>query len=249
MKKILILVFIAILGITFTSCDDTATDPVPVVETGNLVVTSTPAGASIALNKTGTGEVTPHTFADQDVAVYEVTLTLDNYADTTLFVDVLNGQDATVNVVLTPQSTVFSTPVRIWETTGTTADQPSGLVLSSGAAQSSSSADIDIYYYSSSDGSTYLVQSANANNSAKRATYFKVSSSTNLNDGVDSGVKNSTWASAMGDRETNYAFLYDADSHYSKLKIVNFGGGTGPGDPSWVEVSWIYNKAKDSVVF
>ena len=39
---------------------------------------------------------------------------------------------------------------------------------------------------------------------------------------------------------SNYVFLYDHDGHYSKLKIVNSGGGV-PGEPAWVEVQWYYN--------
>ncbi|MCJ7553075.1 MAG: hypothetical protein MUO34_04250, partial [Ignavibacteriaceae bacterium] len=50
-----------------------------------------------------------------------------------------------------------------------------------------------------------------------------------------------TWTDNIGDREANYVFLYDHDGNYSKLKIVNFGGGT-PNNPAWVEVQWYYNK-------
>ena len=52
----------------------------------------------------------------------------------------------------------------------------------------------------------------------------------------------------MDDRETNYVFLYDHDGHYSKIKIVNYGGGN-PGDPAWVEVQWLYNKTLGDVRF
>ncbi|HSL87671.1 MAG TPA: hypothetical protein VK870_00025, partial [Ignavibacteriaceae bacterium] len=64
---------------------------------------------------------------------------------------------------------------------------------------------------------------------------------TNLFDGQDSPLRNSgTWTNNIHDRESNYVFLYDHDGHYSKLKIVNFGGGV-PGEPAWVEVQWYFN--------
>jgi hypothetical protein len=52
----------------------------------------------------------------------------------------------------------------------------------------------------------------------------------------------------MGDRETNYVFLYDNDLHYSKLKITGFGGGA-PGDPAWIQVQFTYNEQASSRVF
>ncbi|MDZ7626414.1 MAG: hypothetical protein U5J96_18460 [Ignavibacteriaceae bacterium] len=47
----------------------------------------------------------------------------------------------------------------------------------------------------------------------------------------------------MDDREPNYVFLYDHDGHYSKIKIVSWGGGV-PGEPAWVEVQWYYNEVQ-----
>ncbi|MBI1933046.1 MAG: PEGA domain-containing protein [Ignavibacteriales bacterium] len=246
MKKILMLVLFSIFAISFISCSDNTTDPVE--EKGNLIVNSTPAGAKIFLDGTDSGFLTPYTFSGKAAGTYTVTLKLDTYADTTINAQVVNNQDATLNVNLKPTYTKYES-IKIYETTGTNSSQPSGLILSTGTAISSSNAGIDIYYYSSSDGSTYLVQSANANNSAKRATYFKISSATNLNDGTDSPAKDATWTNSMSDREANYVFLYDADGHYSKLKISNYGGGSGVGDPAWVELTWIFNKAVDNKLF
>ena len=235
----------------FSSCSDsTSTEPV-VPDTGNLIVSSTPAGAQIIIDGTNSGFSTPHTFSDQDAGTYTVTLQLENYADTSMNAVVVKDQDINVNITLTPLYQSFNS-IKIYETTGTTAAQPSGLDLSSGNAYGTSDAanrgNIDIYYYSSSDGSTYLVQSASLNSNMTRETYFKVASGTNLNDGTDSEVKGSSWTTSMGDREANYVFLYDADGHYSKLKITSFGGGN-VGDPAWLELTWIYNKAKDNILF
>ena len=134
-------------------------------------------------------------------------------------------------------------PVKIYETAGTTPNEPSGLDLSSGMAYGVSSGQsdlVDIYY--SSNG--YLVQSADLYPGLIRVTKFYVGSSDNLFDGVDSPDKNSgSWTNNMGDREANYVFLYDHDGHYSKIKIVNWGGGV-PGEPAWVEVQWHYNETQ-----
>ena len=124
--------------------------------------------------------------------------------------------------------------------------------MSSGKAYGISDANnngkIDIYYYSDSKGNTYIVRSAAFSSKMNRETWFKVGNGTDLNDGENSFVQFSSWAKSMSDRETKYVFLYDADGHYSKLKIVNFGGGTS-GNPAWIEVEWIYNKVKDDVSF
>ena len=222
------------------------------MQLGMLNVSSTPAGADIYINGENTGEVTPSSFTLEDDN-YFVVLKLESYADTTYLTQIANGGTSIVDIVLQPLYTRFSTPVRIWETTGTTVEQPSGLDLSSGMAFGTSDAanrdSIDIYYFSSSDGSTFLVQSSHLNANMNRETFFKVGSSSNLNDGTDSPVKDSGWGNSMSDRESNYVFLYDEDGHYSKLKIASFGGGSGPGDPAWVELEWIYSQAVDNVLF
>ncbi len=216
----------------------------PVV--GQLIVESTPAGAEIWLNGNNSGFATPHTFSDLAEGVYEVMLKLTNYADTTINVTVIPGHSEKINIELTPKYEVYG-PVRLWETVGTSADQPSGLDLSSGLAYGISSNDkdkVDIYY--SSDG--FIVRSASDHSQMTRVTWFKVGQGTDLNDGADSPVKDDSWTNSMSDRESNYVFLYDNDHNYSKLKIVAWGGGE-PGNPAWVEVQWIYNKATDNTKF
>jgi hypothetical protein len=132
-------------------------------------------------------------------------------------------------------------PKRLYETLGTGVNEPSGLDLSSGNAwgvSSDSSGLVDIYY--SSTG--FLVQSADLYTGLIRETDFLVGSATNLFDGVDSPFRNTgTWTNNIDDREPNYVFLYDHDGYYSKLKIVNWGGGV-IGEPAWVEVQWYFNK-------
>jgi len=253
MKKIALIIFALLLGITLISCDETTTDPIIEEEIGNLQINSTPSGATITLDGENTQQVTPFMFAGRDAGTYVVKLQLAGYLDTTITTEIIKDQTTTLDITLAPVVEYFSTPVKIWETTGTDATQPSGLDLSSGDAFGTSDATnndkIDLYYFSSSDGSTFLVQSAHLNANMTRETFFKVAAASDIEDGADSDVKDGTWVDSMSDREANYVFLYDEDGHYSKLKIVNFGGGTGPGDPSWVEVAWYYNTVSESVVF
>ncbi|HEY6907553.1 MAG TPA: hypothetical protein VI230_08785, partial [Ignavibacteriaceae bacterium] len=133
----------------------------------------------------------------------------------------------------------------IYETAGTTSSQPSGLDLSSGIAYGVSSADkdkVDIYYSTTGTGGTpYLVQSADLYPNLTRHTAFYVGSGTDITDGEDSPLYPlAGWTDHMGDRETNYVYLYDEDGHYSKIIITGFGGGSG-GNPAWVELKWEYN--------
>ena len=241
MKKLILLLIIPFAGMLITSCNSTE-DPVTPAAKGNLYLTSNPAGAQIWLDGVNTSKVTPDTVKDLDAAVYSVTLKLTDYTDTTFSISVSSGQTSVVtNIALVSNmmKTLYG-PVRIYETTGTTAQQPSGLDLSSGNAwgiSSDSSGLVDVYY--SSNG--FLVQSAHLSPSLVRETDFLVGNSANLFDEEDSPLRNTgTWTDNISDTETNYVFLYDHDGHYSKLKIVNMGGGV-PGEPAWVEVQWYYN--------
>ena len=246
MKKLILLLIIPFAALVISSCD-TTDDPVTPTAKGNIFITSNPAGAQIWIAGVNTSQVTPDTVKDLDAAVYTVTLKLTDYNDTTFSVTVTPGQ----TVVLVPivlASNIMTTlygPVRIYETAGTTANEPSGLDLSSGMAwgvSSDSSGLVDIYYSTSGTGGQgFLVQSADLNPLLIRETDFFVGSSDNIFDEVDSPEQNvGTWTNNMDDREANYVFLYDHDGHYSKLKIVLWGGGV-PGEPAWIEVQWIYN--------
>ena len=99
---------------------------------------------------------------------------------------------------------------------------------------------VDIYYSTSgTGGQSYLVQSADLYPNLTRHTSFKVGTSGNLQDTVDS--PNSAfpgWTDYMDDREPNYVFLYDEDGHYSKLKITGWGSVN---NIAFVVVQWIYN--------
>lgn len=241
MKKLILLFIIPITVLLITSCD-TGNNPVTPTAQGSIYVSSNPANAQIWLDGTNTLKTTADTIKNVNEGVHSVTLKLQDYRDTTFSVSVSGGQTSVVtNVILA--SNIMTTqfgPVRIYETIGTSTSQPSGLDLSTGTAYGVSSAEnglVDIYYSSSG----FLVQSASLYPNLVRVTKFYIASGTNLADGQNSPlITTGTWTDNIGDRENNYVFLYDNDNHYSKLKIVNWGGGNA-GDPAWVEVQWYYN--------
>lgn len=241
MKKLILLLFISIAAMIITSCDSSE-DPITPALKGNIYLASNPAGAQIWLDGVNTSKTTPDTVKELDEGVHNITLKLSEYNDTTFTISVSSGQTSVVtNIMLVSNvlTTLFG-PIRIYETVGTTASEPSGLDLSDGMAYGVSSTQndsVDIYY--SSTG--FLVQSADLYPNLIRETDFMVGVNNNLFDGVNSPLRNTAiWENNIGDREPNYVFLYDHDGHYSKLKIVNWGGGV-PGEPAWVEVQWYYN--------
>ena len=195
------------------------------------------------MDGTNTLKTTADTIKNINEGAHTITLKLLDYRDTTFTVTASDGQTLSVSNVTLVSNILTSLfgPIKIYETTGTSVDQPSGLDLSSGHAwgvSSDSSGLVDIYY--SSTG--YLVQSADLYPNLIRITKSFVGSCTSLFDEVDSPLKSAaTWTDNIVDSENNFVFLYDHDGHYSKLLIVNRGGGTGPGDPAWVNVQWYYN--------
>ncbi len=243
MKKLILLLIIPVFGLLITSCDSSDDPTSPVITEGNIFITSNPAGAEIWIDGVNTSQTTPDTILDVNEGVRNITLKLTDYNDTTFALSVTAGQTSVVGPIALVSNiiTTLYGPVRIYETLGTSANEPSGLDLSSGTAYGVSSGQnglVDIYY--SSNG--FLVQSADLYPGLIRVTKFFVGSDDNLFDGVDSPVRNTgTWTTGISDATTNYVFLYDHDGHYSKLKIVNMGGGV-PGVPAWVEVQWYYNE-------
>jgi hypothetical protein len=247
MKKLILLLIIPLV-VLITSCDSD-NDPITPTPKGSIYLASIPAGTAIWIDGSNTFKTTPDTIKNVNEGVRSVTLKLQDYRDTTFSISVTGGQTSVVtNIVLS--SDIYTTlygSVRIYETFGTPASQPSGLDLSSGMAYAISSPEaslVDIYFYS--DGvNLYLIQSADLYPGLIRETDFFVSTGTNLFDEADSPLRNTgTWTNKINDTENNYVFLYDHDGHYSKLKIVNRGGGGGPGDPSWVNVQWYYNNTQ-----
>ncbi len=191
------------------------------------------------MNGTNTTKTTPDSILNLNTGNNTVKLVLSGFSDTTFTVNIIANTKITRSITFPLKTSSFG-PVRIYETIGTTTLQPSGLDLSTGTAYGISSADkdkVDIFYSSSG----FVVTSAHTGSGMTRQTFFKIGTSTNLNDGISSSVKDGTWSTSIADTVTRYVFLYDHDFNYSKLKISGRGGGT-PGNPAWVDVTWIYNK-------
>ena len=243
MNRKLLFILVIFTGILFYSCEDKATDPIdPNAEKGNIFLQSTPTGAEIWVKGVNSGKVTPDTIKNQDSGNVQVTLKRAGYDDTTFTVLVLPKQTRSIAVILTESiDAVLIGPVRIWETTGTTAAQPSGLVLSSGSAYgigttSANRDSVDIYY--SSNG--FKIRSAHLTTLPK-TTHLKDGNATNLKDGVQSPLQDGTWVFEMADNAPNYFFMKDATGRYAKVKVTANGGGT-PGNPAYLELTWYYNK-------
>ena len=243
MKKLILFMIIPFAVFLVTSCDtNNAPDNTPT--TGSIYLTSNPSGAAIWLDGSNKNLTTPDTLKDVSEGVHTVILSLPDYDDTTFSISVSAGQVSVVTNIALISSVIlehFTDPIQIFETVGTSANQPSGLDLSTGKAwgvSSDSNKVVDIYY--SSNG--YLVQSANLNTTQNliRETDFYVGNTNDLFDEQNSPLNTNSWAQSISDTETNYVFLYDHDGHYSKLRITSRGGGA-PGDPAWVKVIWLYN--------
>ena len=248
MKKIILLLITSTAVLLISSCDSNNNPATPTNTKGSLFVSSIPAAAQIWIDGANTSKVTPDTVKSIEEGLHNITLKLTDYRDTTISVSITAEQTGVIGpVALTSEIvTVLYGPVTIYETNGTGPSQPSGLDLSAGNAwgvSSDSSGLVDIYYSTAGTGGEgYLVQSADLNGLV-RVTKFYVGSGDNLFDDVDSPDRFSgTWTNNMDDREPNYVFLYDQDGHYSKIKIVNFGGTGTLGDPAWVKVQWYYNR-------
>jgi hypothetical protein len=246
MKKINLLLIIPLLGLLLTSCDSSDDPMTPDDTKGNIYITSSPADAQIWIDGINSLLTTPDTVTNVEEGVRNVTLKLQDYKDTTIAIGVTAEQTSVLGPIalVSDISTTLYGPKRIYESFGTPVSQPSGLDLSSGNAwgiNSDSSGVVDIYFYSDQGGNSYLIQSADLAGLI-RETDFLVGSGANLFDEEDSPLRNTgTWTIFIDEAENNYVFLYDHDGHYSKFKIVNRGGGTGLGDPAWVDVQWYYN--------
>lgn len=246
MKKLIILLLIPFFALVVTSCSED--DPVTPDAEGNLYITSIPSGAEIWIDGVNSSQTTPDTVLNIEEGLRNITLKRDEYKDTTFSISIIAEETSVVGpiVLISDIQTTFYGPIRIWESYGTPASLPSGIDLSTGSAygiSSDSSGAVDIYYFSNASGTSYLIQSADLAGLI-RETDFLTTTGTNILDGIDSPLRSAggAWTNNIDESEDNYVFLYDHDAHYSKFIIANRGGGSGPGDPAWVDVNWIYNK-------
>lgn len=245
----LIMLCMLVTGLLLTSCDESS-DPVePEDSMGKLAVFSTPAGAKIYLDGTDTNLLTPDT-VEAEAGLYNLRLEAEDYQDTTFSISISANQIGVVNVSLKEdRELTFYGEVTIYETLNSTVNQPSGIDLSTGVAQGIAESNnerdkIDVYY-SSNEGrivrSSHLVQQIDP---LTRITYFYVGNSTNINDGINSPIRDASWEYGMDDEEDNYTFLHDNDGHYSKLRIVE--RGTANNGVQWLKVEWWFNEKNDN---
>jgi hypothetical protein len=253
MKKIALLLIIPLVSMIISSCESDDDPMTPTNTKGSIFISSSPAGAEIWVDGVNTSLTTPDTVTNIEQGVRDVTLKLQDFQDTTVSISVTAEQTSILGPIalVSDINTTLYGPKRIYESFGTPASQPSGLDLSSGNAwgiSSDSSGVVDIYFYSDQAGTLYLIQSAHLAGLV-RETDFWVGSGSNLFDEQDSPINSNMWGTSIDEAENNYVFLYDHDGHYSKLKIVNRGGGTGVGDPAYVDVQWYYNNELQDVRF
>lgn len=262
MKKLFVLPIILLLSLFIISCEDTTTGPDGTTPTtGNLFIQSTPAGAQIwygkgAATPINSGKVTPDTIKSLDAAAYTVILKIDGFKDSAFTMNVTAGQTTSKAVALNSNLLSFA-GAQIWESLAPDpVTQPSGLILKSGTNSGVGSSApnrllVDLGYYSSA--STFKLRSAHLWSGLTRQLFFKAASGSNINDAVNSPVKDGTWVSELpngSDRDsTKYYFVYDQDKHYSKIKVVGWGGGTGGTDYAWTRIQVIYNSDVDDIRF
>ena len=72
----------------------------PAAATGSIVVSSSPAGAAVALDNAATGKVTPDTLKNVPAGLHSIRLTLSSYADTAFSITVSENQVTPVSVAL-----------------------------------------------------------------------------------------------------------------------------------------------------
>jgi hypothetical protein len=249
MKKLILLIIPLFLAFLFVSCEDTGTDPIdPGPDKGSILISSTPAGASILVNNQPTGKVTPDSVTGLNAGTVSVTLQLAGYRDTTFSMTVAANMQTPKAVTLTQNAPDLQTytNIRLHERASVSL---SGLDLSEGDLTASTGAATDIYFDGGS-GSRDLRSQHLRVASGGNETYFYLGTGTNLQDGTDSPVyqaSTSNWI-FQNNGTTNYVFLYDKDNHYSKL-IITGTGQSGPIDERWVEVTYIYNKTENDPRF
>lgn len=243
MKQYYYIVIVILLGLFISACEE---DNNPVDGgggNGSIYVQTTPeTGAQIWIDGQNTNKVTPDSVTGLSLGNHTLTLKLSEYRDTTLTVNVTSTQRS-ITVGLTSGHQFVSYTDTLWETSGTTAAQPSGLDLSTGVAVSVGNASHDVFY--SSNG--YIITT-----STSRSTVFNVGNDDDLGDGVNSPLALNAgqggWTTSVSDVPGNYFFIYDADGHYSKMRVVSQTGGQ-PGNPSRVIVEWRYNSLVNDNTF
>lgn len=218
---------------------ESATTDIKMTKYGLLLINSEPSDAQIYINGENTLEKTPKSFSKPD-GIYSITLKVESHADTTFDVEVKDSKDIDVEVYLKGQFLTRYSGRVLYDTTNSAANEPSGLNFSNGNvlnidANSGQKSLADIILVPNSFGS-YELRTPNGTNGMFRDTRFYVSKGTDIEDGRNSPIEDPTWRNSFPMSTDNYVFAYDADGHYSKIKIVRRSE-----NPVRVEINWIYN--------
>jgi hypothetical protein len=248
-KRYLILPLLLVFGLLLASCSSNSDNPVTPSSTyGNVYVTSTPSGAQIWVDGVNSNKVTPDTILNLSTGNHTFMLKLTDYLNDTTTVSVVQGNQNLSRSLTSDKSITTFGPIQVWESADPSASDPSGIVLKTGQAVSigaSTFGPVDIYYESTG----FVVQTAKGlHNNTGRNTSFFVGLNDTLTDGVQSPLATSNWATKVNDTQTKYFFLFDQDSHYSKMIITEMHPAT-VGDPGWVKVKWLYNNKPNDTRF
>jgi hypothetical protein len=172
-----------------------------------------------------------------------VILKLTDYLNDTVSVNVQDGSHIALNrTLLSDKSVTNYGPITIWATTVDSVIFPRGIILKAGRSSllaSGGKDSVDIYY--SSNGLVITTSTSLIN---KRSTSFFVGLSTKLNDSIESPTVLDSWVTQIQNSQANYFFLYDTDSHYSKMIITESGSSTST-SPAWIKVQWLYNNKQN----
>jgi len=240
-KNYVFLSLLMIFGLLLASCKRKNNDINPLTPNpiGNIYITSIPASAQIWLDGADTKKITPDSITNVKADDHIVILKLSDYLNDTISVNVKDGSHITINrSLLSDKSITVFGPIQIWDTTGANSF-PSGVILKTGRSSlltSGGKDSVDIYY--SSNGLVITTPSSSINN---RKTSFFVGLSTNLNDSAESPTVLDSWVVQVQNSETNYFFLFDSDSCYSKMIITADSIGGASGGPAWIKVQWLHN--------
>ena len=239
MKELFFFLFvILIFGFFLSSCKKNDNNPITTSPVGNIYIFSDPVSAHIWLDGTDTKEITPDSLTNLKIGNHVIILKSNNYLDDTVLVNIQDGSHITLNRTLISDNSIsIYGPIQIWDTSGTTS-LPSGIILKTGRSSLTSSGgkdSVDLYFLS--NGLVLTTPSSSINN---RITSFFVGLSTNLNDSTESPSALNSWVTQVQSSETNYFFIFDSDSHYSKMTITERDPGSS-GNPAWIKVKWLYN--------
>lgn len=243
-KHYIFLPLLLLFGLLLASCKSKSNDinnnPIAPNAVGNIYFSSVPASAQIWLDGINTGKITPDSVNSISAGTHIVILKLTDYLNDTVSVNVQDGSHILLNrILLSDKSVTNYGPIKIWAATADSIAFPRGIILKTGRSSllaSGGKDSVDIYY--SSNGFVISTSSSSINN--RKASFF-VGLSTNLNDSVESPTVLDSWVTQVPNTETNYFFIFDTDSCYSKMIITADSVGNTSGSPAWINVQWLHN--------